>query len=74
MCFKGSKNNQNSPKTATGFSPFSLVYGTKVISPVEVMTPSLRVMQAQKKGKEKEIFMVERCEDLEGMDEKREEV
>ena len=44
-----------------------------MISPVEVMTPSLRVMQAQKKGKEKEIFMVERCEDLEGTDEKREE-
>ena len=35
---------RNSPKLATGFSPFSLVYETKVMSPVEVMTPSLRVM------------------------------
>ena len=35
---------RNSPKLATGFSPFSLVYETEVMSPVEVMTPSLRVM------------------------------
>ena len=37
------------------------------------MTPSLRVMQAQRKEKEKEIFMAERCKDLEGQDDKREE-
>ena len=36
------------------------------------MTPSLRVMQMQKKEKEKEVFMAERCEDLEGLDERRE--
>ena len=30
-------------------------------------------MQAQKKEKEKGVFTVERCEDLEGLDEKREE-
>ena len=51
---------------------FSLVYGTEVISPAKVMTPSLRVMQAQKKEEEKEVFVSERCEDLEGLDEKRE--
>ena len=44
-----------------------------MISPVEVMTPFLRVMQVQKKEKEKEIFVAERCKDLEGQDEKREE-
>ena len=60
------------PKSATRFSPFSLVYGTEVISPAKVMTPSLRVMQAQKKEEEKEVFVSERCEDLEGLDEKRE--
>ena len=43
------------------------------MSPIKVMTPSLRVMQAQKKEKEKGVFTVERCEDLEGLDEKREE-
>ena len=37
------------------------------------MTPSLRVMQIQGKENEEEAFMVERCEDLEGLDEKREE-
>ena len=40
---------------------------------VEVMTPSLRVMQMQKKEKEKEVFTAERCENLEGLDEKKEE-
>ena len=35
---------RNSPKSVTGFSPFSLVYETEVVSPVEIMTPSLRVM------------------------------
>ena len=40
---------------------------------MEVMMPSLRVMQAQKKEKEKEVFVAERCKDLEGLDEKRKE-
>ena len=43
------------------------------MSPAKVMTPSLRVMQMRKKEKEKEVFTAERCEDLEGLDEKREE-
>ena len=63
---------RNSPKTATGFSPFSLVYGTKVVSPAEIITPSLRVMQMQEKEKKEEVFVAERCEDLEGLNEKRE--
>ena len=48
---------RSSPKSATGFSPFSLVYRTEVVSPAEVMIPSLRVMQARRKEKEKEVFM-----------------
>ena len=43
------------------------------MSPAEVMTPSLRVMQMWKKEKEKEVFTAERCKDLKGLDEKREE-
>ena len=43
----------------------------EVISLVEVMIPSLRVIQAQKKEKEKEVFVAKRCEDLEGLDKKR---
>ena len=64
---------KKSLKSATGFSPFSLVYGTEVVSPAEIMTPSLRVMQTREKEKEGEVFPAERCEDLEGLDEKREE-
>ena len=36
---------RKSPKSVTSFSPFSLVYETEVVSPVEIMTPSLRIMQ-----------------------------
>ena len=42
------------------------------MSLVEVMTPSLRVIRMRDKEKEKEVFSVERCEDLEGLDERRE--
>ena len=64
---------RKSPKSATGFSPFSLVYGIEVVSPAERMTPSLRVMQMQEKEKEEEVFAAERFENLEELDEKREE-
>ena len=64
---------RKSLKSATGFSPFSLVYGTEVMSLAEIMTPSLRVMQMQEKEKEGEVFTVERFKDLEELDEKREE-
>ena len=42
------------------------------MSLAKVVTPSLRVMQMREKEKEKRVFTVERCEDLEGLDEKRE--
>ena len=64
---------RKSPKSATSFSPFSLVYGIEVVNPAEIMTPSLRVMQMQEKEKEGEVFASERFEDLEELDEKREE-
>ena len=63
--------NRKSPKSATGFSPFSLVYGTEVVSLAKIMTPSLKVMQMWEKEKEGEIFVAERFEDLEELDEKR---
>ena len=64
---------RKSPKSATGFSPYSLVYGTEVMSPAEIMTPSLRVMQMQEKEKEEGVFAAERLENLEELDENREE-
>ena len=63
---------RNSPKSAKGFSHFSLVYRIEVVSTTEIMTPSLRVMQMQEIEKEEEVFVAERCEDLEGLDEKKE--
>ena len=36
---------RSSPKSATRFSPFSIVYAIEMVSPTEVMIPSLRVMQ-----------------------------
>ena len=64
---------RNSPKSATGFSPFPLVYETEVKCLAKVMTPSLRVIQMREKEKENEVFAAERSEDLEGLDERREE-
>ena len=64
---------RKSPKSATGFSPFFLVSGTEVVSPAEVMTPSLKVMQMQGKERKGEAFAAKMCEDLEGLDEKKEE-
>ena len=43
------------------------------MSPAEIMTLSLRVMQMQEKEKEEEVFAAERLENLEELDEKREE-
>ena len=38
---------RSSSKIATGLSPFSLVYGTKAISPVELLVPTPRVVHGQ---------------------------
>ena len=43
------------------------------MSPIEVMTPSLRVTKMREKEKEKEVFVAERYEDLKGLDERKEE-
>ena len=39
---------RSSVKTATGFSPFSLVYGTEAISPVELVVSTLKVVLEEK--------------------------
>ena len=44
---------KKSPKLAIGFSPFSLVYGTEVVSPAEIMTPSLRTSKGLVKREKK---------------------
>ena len=48
---------QSSPKFALRFSPFSFVYEIEAITLVELMIPSPKGMQMQKKDKEKEVFV-----------------
>ena len=60
---------RSSVKTATGFSPFSLVYGTEVISPVELVVPTPRVIL---KESQEDTNNERRLADLEGVKEERE--
>ena len=63
---------RRSPKTATGFTPFSLVYGTNVISLPELLVPSPWVLQGMKLEADIEICVEARVVDLESLDESRE--
>ena len=56
-------------KTDTGFSPFSLVYGTEVISPVELVVPTPRVILEES---QEDTNNERRIADLEGVEEERE--
>ena len=60
---------RGSPKTATGFTPFSLVYGTDVISPPELLVPSPRMLQGMELEADIEICAEVRVADLESLDE-----
>uniref|UniRef100_A0A2N9HYM4 Integrase catalytic domain-containing protein n=1 Tax=Fagus sylvatica TaxID=28930 RepID=A0A2N9HYM4_FAGSY len=62
---------RSSPKTATGFTPFSLVYGTDTISPTELVVPNPRVMQGSELEVDANICAKARMADLEGLDEAR---
>uniref|UniRef100_A0A2N9G420 Integrase catalytic domain-containing protein n=1 Tax=Fagus sylvatica TaxID=28930 RepID=A0A2N9G420_FAGSY len=62
---------RSSPKTATGFTPFSLVYGTGTISPTELVVPSLRVMQGSELEVDANMCAEAQMADLEGLDEAR---
>ena len=59
-------------KIATGFSPFSLVYGTKAISPIELIVPTPRVMLEENQEGTKDTNNEKRLADLEGLEEERE--
>jgi ribonuclease HI len=63
---------RSSPKTATGFTPFSLVYGTDTISPTELVVPTPRVLQGSDLEADANICAEARMADLEGLDESRE--
>uniref|UniRef100_A0A2N9IUA9 Integrase catalytic domain-containing protein n=1 Tax=Fagus sylvatica TaxID=28930 RepID=A0A2N9IUA9_FAGSY len=63
---------RGSTKTATGFTPFSLVYGTDAISPTELLVPSLRILHGMDLEADADICAEARVADLESLEEARE--
>ena len=63
---------RSSVKTATGFSPFFLVYGTEAISPVELVIPTPRVVLEENQGESEDTNDEKWLADLEGVEEERE--
>jgi hypothetical protein len=62
---------RSSPKTATGFTPFSLIYGIDTISPTELVVPSPRVMQGSELEVDANMCAEAQMTNLEGLDEVR---
>ena len=63
---------RSSVKTATRFSPFSLVYGTEAISLVELVVPTPRVVLKESQEETEDTNNERRWADLEGVEEERE--
>ena len=62
---------RSSVKTATGFSPFSLIYGIEAISPVELVIPTPRVVLEESQEENEDANNERRLADLEGVEEER---
>uniref|UniRef100_A0A2N9FUN2 Uncharacterized protein n=1 Tax=Fagus sylvatica TaxID=28930 RepID=A0A2N9FUN2_FAGSY len=63
---------RGSTKTATGFTPFSLVYGTDAISPTELLVPSPRILHGMDLEADADICAEARVADLDSLEEARE--
>ena len=63
---------RSSVKTTMGFSPFSLVYRIEVISPVELVFPTPRVVFEESQEETEDANNEKRLTDLEGVEEERE--
>uniref|UniRef100_A0A2N9ED87 RNA-directed DNA polymerase n=1 Tax=Fagus sylvatica TaxID=28930 RepID=A0A2N9ED87_FAGSY len=63
---------RNSVKTATGFSPFCLVYGTEAMSLAELIVPTARIIQGQELELDADMCAEVRMVDLEVVEEIRE--
>jgi hypothetical protein len=61
----------SSPKTATGFFPFLLVYGTEAIAPIEIAIPTPCVIQGTKNDVDASMCAELRTCDLEALEEAR---
>ena len=64
---------RTSSRTATGFSLYSLVYGSEAVSPVELLIPSARVALVNDIESDAEACVVMRALDLEAVEELRNE-
>ncbi|CAL2277969.1 unnamed protein product [Prunus armeniaca] len=64
---------RTSSRSATGFSPYSLVYGFDAISPVEITIPTARVAAVNDLEWDTKSCLEWRLLDLEALDEKRTE-
>ena len=62
---------RNSSKTAIGLSPFSLVYGTEAISPIELLVSTPRVVHGQETDMDATTYAKIRTIDLETLEETR---
>ncbi|KAI5426500.1 hypothetical protein KIW84_032077 [Lathyrus oleraceus] len=60
---------RTSVRTSTGATPFSLVYGTEAVLPVEVQIPSLRIMKEA--GLDEDEWIQTRLDQINLIDEKR---
>ena len=60
---------RTSARTSTGATPYSFVYGMKVVFPVEVQIPSLRIMKDA--GLSEDDWIQTRLDQLNLIDEKR---
>ncbi|CAL8114123.1 unnamed protein product [Prunus armeniaca] len=60
-----------SPRSATGFSPYSIVYGSDAISPVEITIPTARVSVVNDLEWDAKSCSNWRLLDLEAVDERR---
>ncbi|CAL9005243.1 unnamed protein product [Prunus brigantina] len=62
---------RTSPRSATGFSPYSLVYGSDAIAPVEITIPTDRIAAVNDLEWDTKSCSEWRLLDLEALDEKR---
>jgi hypothetical protein len=65
---------RSSPKTATGFFPFLLVYGTEAIALVEIAIPTPRMVQGTENDVDVSMCAELRTCDLEALEEARNQV
>uniref|UniRef100_A0A2N9IKF0 Reverse transcriptase domain-containing protein n=1 Tax=Fagus sylvatica TaxID=28930 RepID=A0A2N9IKF0_FAGSY len=63
---------RSSTKTETGFTPFSLVYGTDAIAPTKLLVPNPRILHGMDLEADVDICAETRIADLESLEEARE--